>query len=160
MNGIQYYHFHQQAPHVFLPAKLQSLTAGPACPQPIHDALRTQSPIPLAKSTPWPQSLGANDVEVLATAKAKKTHVKSADWTEEETNELLEAWAPKFSKLRGASQREKIKIWNEIYSLYKERCPESQRTLQQVKKRQQNLDNEYKQLKQRTLSTGEAGIKN
>ena len=159
MNGIQYYHFHQQAPHVFLPAKLQSLTAGPACPQPIHDALRTQSPIPLAKSTPWPQSLGANDVEVLATAKAKKTHVKSADWTEEETNELLEAWAPKFSKLRGASQREKIKIWNEIYSLYKERCPESQRTLQQVKKRQQNLDNEYKQLKQRTLSTGEAGIK-
>ena len=79
--------------------------------------------------------------------------------TEEETNKLLEVWAPKFSKLRGASQREKIKIWNEIYSLYKERCPESQRTLQQVKKRQQNLDNEYKQLKQRTLSTGEAGIK-
>ena len=30
----------------------------------------------------------------------------------------------------------KIKIWNDIYSLYKERCPESQRTLQQVKKRQ------------------------
>ena len=43
--------------------------------------------------------------------------------------------------------------------MYKERSPESQRTLQQVKKRQQNLDNEYKQLKQRTRSTGEAGIK-
>ena len=43
--------------------------------------------------------------------------------------------------------------------MYKERCPDSQRTLQQVKKRQQNLDNEYKQLKQRTRSTGEAGIK-
>ena len=43
--------------------------------------------------------------------------------------------------------------------MYKERCPESQRTLQQVKKRQQNLDNEYKQLKQGTRSTGEAGIK-
>ena len=43
--------------------------------------------------------------------------------------------------------------------MYKERCPESQRTLQQVKERQQNLDNEYKQLKQRTRSTGEAGIK-
>ena len=56
-------------------------------------------------------------------------------------------------------KEKKIKIWNDIYSLYKERCPESQRTLQQVKKRQQNLDNEYKQLKQRTRSTGEAGIK-
>ena len=89
----------------------------------------------------------------------KRKNVKSADWTEEETHELLDVWAPKFSKLRGASQREKIKIWNDIYSLYKERCPESQRTLQQVKKRQQNLDNEYKQLKQRTRSTGEAGIK-
>ena len=43
--------------------------------------------------------------------------------------------------------------------MYKERCPESQRTLQQVKKRQQNLDNKYKQLRQRTHSTGEAGIK-
>ena len=31
--------------------------------------------------------------------------------------------------------------------------------LQQVKKRQQNLDNKYKQLKQRTHSTREAGIK-
>ena len=67
--------------------------------------------------------------------------------------------APKFNKLQGASQREKIKTWNNIYSLYKERCPDSQRTLQQVKKRQQNLDNEYKQLKQQTRSTGEAGIK-
>ena len=74
-------------------------------------------------------------------------------------HKLLDAWAPKFSKLRGASQREKIKIWNDIYSLYKERCPESQRTLQLVKKWQQNLDNEYKQLKQQTRSTGEAGIK-
>ena len=35
-----------------------------------------------------------------------------------------------------------------------------QRTLKQTKKRQQNLGNEYKQLKQGTCSTGEAGIKN
>ena len=80
--------------------------------------------------------------------------------TEEETHELLEAWVPKYSKPREELHKEKkIKIWNDIYSLYKERCPESQRTLQQVKKRQQNLDNEYEQLKQRTRSTGEAGIK-
>lgn len=43
--------------------------------------------------------------------------------------------------------------------MYKERCPETQKTLQQVKKRQQNLDNKYKQLKQRNRSTGEPGIK-
>ena len=35
-----------------------------------------------------------------------------------------------------------------------------QRTLQQTKKRQQNLDNKYKQLKQGTGEAGEAGIKN
>ena len=56
-------------------------------------------------------------------------------------------------------KEKKNKIWIDIYSLYKERCPESQRTLQQVKKGQQNLDNKYKQLKQRTRSTGVAGIK-
>ena len=161
MNGIQYWPFPSTSATFYRPAEQQSLPASPAGPQPIHGPLRTQSPIPLARSTPSPQSSDASDVEVLATAsaKTKKPRVKSADWTEEETHELLEARAPKFSKLRGASQREKIKIWNDIYSLYKERCPESQRTLQQVKKRQQNLDNEYKQLKQRTRSTGEAGIK-
>ena len=36
---------------------------------------------------------------------------------------------------------------------------EPENASQQVKKRQQNLDNEFKQLKQRTPSTGEAGIK-
>ena len=56
-------------------------------------------------------------------------------------------------------KEKKIKIRNDIYSLYKERYPESQRTLQQVKKRQQSLDNEYMQLTQGTRSTGEAGIK-
>ena len=93
--------------------------------------------------------------------KTKKPRVTSADRTEKETHELLEAWAPKFSKLRGVSQRKKIKIWNDvvdIYSSYKERCPESQRMLQQVKKRQHNLEYEFKQFKQRSRSTGEDGI--
>ena len=39
----------------------------------------------------------------------------------------------------GEFHKEKINKWNDIYSSYKERCPESQRMLQQVKKRQQNL---------------------
>ena len=50
-------------------------------------------------------------------------------------------------------------MWNEIYSTYKECHPGSTRALIQVKKRQKNLEYEFKQLKQRTRSTGEAGIK-
>lgn len=50
-------------------------------------------------------------------------------------------------------------MWNEIYSTYKECHPGSTRTLAQVKKRQKNLEYEFKQLKQRTRSTGEAEIK-
>ena len=49
-------------------------------------------------------------------------------------------------------------MWNDIYSSYKERCPESQRMLQQVKKRQQNLEYEFKQFWQRSRSTGKDGI--
>ena len=71
----------------------------------------------------------------------------------------MEAWGPRYNQLRSASQKEKIKIRNEIYSSYKNAFPESQRTLQQIKKRQQNLEYEYKHLKQRTQKTGEAGIK-
>ena len=58
---------------------------------------------------PSPQFSVASDVEVLATAntKRKKLRVKSADRTEKETHELLEARAPKFSKLWGVSQRKK-----------------------------------------------------
>ena len=50
---------------------------------------------------PSPQSSVTSDVEVLATAntKRKNPRVKSADRTEKETHELLEAWTPKFSKL-------------------------------------------------------------
>ena len=125
MNGIQYWPFPSTSATFYRPAELQSLPAGPQRNGP----LRMQSPIPLARSTPSPQCSSASDVEVVATAPAKKPRVKSADWTEDETHVLLEAWAPKINKL-----------------------------LQQVKKRQQNLDNEYKQLKQRTRSTGEAGI--
>ena len=58
----------------------------------------------------------------------------------------------------GSFTKKKIKIWNDIYSSYKERCPESQRILQQVKKWQQNLEYEFKQLKQRSRSTREDGI--
>ena len=65
---------------------------------------------------------------------------------------MLTVWGPLYNKLRSA-------IWNDIFMAYKESCPDSERTLPQVKKRQQNLEYEYKLLKQRSQSTGEAGFK-
>lgn len=109
---------------------------------------------------PSPSSAASSDSEVTnVTAKGIKSLAKSADWTEEETFDLLQAWGPKYEKLQSASQRQKIALWNEIYSTYKECYPGSTRTLVQVKKCQNNLEYEFKQLKQRTRSTGEAGIK-
>ena len=78
---------------------------------------------------------------------------------EEETHDLLEAWGPKYSILRRASQREKVQLWNDIFAQYQERYSESQRILAQVKKRQQKLEYDYKLLNQRSQSTREAGIK-
>ena len=108
--------------------------------------VQSLSPIPCTTSTQSYHSSALSDSEAVTTQKGKKSRVKSADWTEEEATDLLEAWGPKYKKLRGASQREKIKLWNEIYSVYKTCYPDSQRTLAQVKKRQQNLEYEFKQL--------------
>jgi len=121
---------------------------------------RTESPIPLAASTPSPSSTASSDSDVTnVTAKGNKSRAKSADWSEQEFFDLLQAWGPKYEKLRSASQREKIALCNEIYSTFKEYHPGSIRTLVQVKNRQKNLEYEFKQLKQRTRLTGEAGIK-
>ena len=50
-------------------------------------------------------------------------------------------------------------LWNEIIFMFKECHLGSTRTLPQVKKRQKNLEYEFKQLKQCTRSTREAQIK-
>ena len=49
-------------------------------------------------------------------------------------------------------------IWNEIYEDFKSSCDENERTLLQVKKRQQNLEYEFKQLKLKSSKTGEEGL--
>ena len=107
-----------------------------------------------------PQSSVASDVEVLATrlatANTKRKNLALSLLTglrKKRTNFLKRG--PSNSVSCGEFHKEKIKIWNDIYSSYKERCPESQRMLQQVKKRQQNLEYEFKQ---RSRSTGEDGI--
>jgi len=94
------------------------------------------------------------------TTKENRSRAKSADWTEEETFDLSQAWGPKYEKVRSASQRERIALRNEIYGFTCVEChPGSARTLVQVKKGQKKLDYEFKQLKQRIRSSGEAGIK-
>ena len=62
-------------------------------------------------------------------------------------------------KLRSAANKDRVKVWNDIFVAYKANYPDSERTLPQVKKRMQNLEYEYKLLKQRSQSTGEAGFK-
>lgn len=89
----------------------------------------------------------------------KKAKAKSSDRTEAETRKLLTVWGPYYSRLRSASNKDSAKIWNAIYTAYKERCPNSEIVLTQVKKRQKNLEYDYKHLKQRAQSTGEAGLK-
>ncbi|KAL9983509.1 hypothetical protein ACROYT_G005693 [Oculina patagonica] len=137
-------------------AELRSLPAGP---EPAHDPIRLQSLILLARSTPSlpsPQSSVASDVEVLATANTKRKNLALSlliGLRKKRTN-FLKRGPPNSVSCGEFHKEEKIKIWNDIYSLYKERCPESQRMLQQVK----NLEYEFKQFKQRSRSTGEDGI--
>lgn len=119
-----------------------------------HNPVLHQSPMTTtARTSPRPSS---SSTAASSQVKTKKAWAKSADWTEDERYSLLEAWGPKFSKLRIASQKEKIRIWNEIYSTYKHSNPDSQRPLPNVKKRLQNLEYKFKLLKQRSRSTGEA----
>ena len=83
---------------------------------------------------------------------------KAADWSVTETNMLLHAWAPHFQKLKSVPNEKRFRIWNEIYEQFKSECAESDRTLSQIKKRQQNFEYEYKQLKLRASKTGKEGL--
>ena len=89
----------------------------------------------------------------------RKEKPKAADWSVQESKQLLYAWAPRFERLKGASNKVRTAIWNEIFfEEFKSSCDESERTLTQVKKRQQNLEYEFKQLKLNASKTGEEGL--
>ena len=60
-----------------------------------------------------------------ATTKKSSNNRKTVDWTREETEELLQAWGPKFEELKKVSTKERGRIWSEIYNKYKERFTES-----------------------------------
>ena len=69
-----------------------------------------------------------------ATTKKSSNNRKTVDWTREETEELLQAWGPKFEELKKVSTKERGRIWSEIYNKYKERFTESVRTCLSSKK--------------------------
>ena len=84
--------------------------------------------------------------------------VAPADWSVAETKQLLHVWASRFERLKGASNKVRTAIWNEIYENFRSSWDESERTLPQVKKRQQNLEYEFKQLEVKASKTGEEGL--
>ena len=49
--------------------------------------------------------------------------------TEEETRDTFELWGPKYDKLSSASNKDRVKIWNDIFVAYEEKSPDSERTL-------------------------------
>ena len=131
----------------------------PAVFQPPNDS-PPQCNSPIITRTPSPgSSTSDSSSRASKTSSEGKKKSKASGWTEEETRDTLVLWEPKYDKLWSASNKGRVKIWNNIFVAYKESFPDSERTLPQVKKRIQNLEYEYKLLKQRSQSTGEAGFK-
>ena len=94
----------------------------------------------------------------VATNKVKS---KSANWTVNESKDLIRAWGPHYEKLKGVSNKDRTvtRIWNEIYEGFRNKGQQDNgRLLAQVKKRIQNLEYEFKQLKLRASNTGEEGL--
>ena len=88
-----------------------------------------------------------------------KVKSKSADWTVNESKDLIRAWGPHYEKLKGVSNKDRARIWNEIYEGFRNKGHQDNgRVLPQVKKRIQNLEYEFKQLKLRASNTGEEGL--
>ncbi|KXJ06823.1 hypothetical protein AC249_AIPGENE22117 [Exaiptasia diaphana] len=112
----------------------------------------------MAASCSLPTATSTSKPSQTQTKQASK-RTKSIDWTEDETKELIEAWRARYSRLRSASNKDKTKIWNEIYTKFQQCFSKNERTLPQVKKRVQNLEYEYKNAKEKSQRTGEEGIK-
>ena len=73
----------------------------------ISDVSRAQSPISVASTASTASTSSLQSEEETPKGKTKKARSKSADWTEDETQDLLEAWGPRYNQLWSASQKEK-----------------------------------------------------
>ena len=130
----------------------------PAVFQPLSGS-QPQCNSPIIKQTPLPSpATSGNSSRATKTSSEGKKKSKATDWTGEGTRDTLKLWGPKYDKLRSASNKDMVKIWNDIFVAYKEKYPDSERTLPQVQKRIQNLEYKYKLLKERSQSTSEAGF--
>lgn len=130
----------------------------PAVFQPLSES-PPQCNSPIIKRTPSPSpGTSGNSSWATKTSSEGRKKSKASDWTEEETSDTLKLWGPKYDKLCSASNKDRVTIWKNILVAYKEKYPDSERTLPQVKKRIQNVEYEYKLLKQRSQSTSEAGF--
>ena len=81
---------------------------------------------------------------------------KNADWNREETEELLQAWGPKYEQLKKVSTKERARIWSDIYNKYKERFIDS---VTSANEKNTNLEYEFKNLKLRAQKTGQEAFK-
>ena len=158
MNGSHYWPFPPTSASFYCPSEPQFSQPGGS--QPVLDINQfantvpqcMQSPIPLATSTPSPQSPAMSDSDVLAAGnkKGKKIVLNPLTGPKEKPRMFQKLGDQDTVSCEELLSERKIKIWNEIYSSYKESHPESQRTLQQAKKHQQNLEYKYKPLKQQS----------
>ena len=91
-----------------------------------------------------------------------KTRAKRVVWNAVETRILIEKWGSKFPKLKGSSVATKKNIWGKILFEFNSACRErslqnSDKTVEQIKKRINNLEYEYRQIRTKMASTGEEG---
>lgn len=149
-SGRLLFPFPQNSQTFYRPAVFQLPSdSPPQCNSPII----TRSPSPRSSTS------GSSNQASKTSSEGKKKSMASG-WTEEETCDMLVLWGLKYDKLRSASNKDRAKIWNNIFVAYKESLPDGVRTLPQVKKQIQNLEYlEYKLLKQRSQSTGKVGLK-
>ena len=76
-----------------------------------------------------------------------------------ESKDLIRVWGLHYEELKGVSNKDRTRIWNEIYEGFRNKGHQDNgRVLPQVKKRIQNLEYEFKQLKLRASNTGEEGL--
>ena len=94
----------------------------------------TASPPSMAMQTfdSEPRTSGDSASSRVTTNKVKS---KSADWTVNESKDLIRAWGPHYEKLKGVSNKDRTRIWNEIYEGFRnKRQQDNGRVLPQVKK--------------------------
>lgn len=126
-------HFHRQAPHFIVQLSCK------ACQQVhslymIHFARNHQFHWQEARRRLSLQVRVMSKYLLQQTLKRKNLALSLQTGLRKKRTNFLKRGPPNSVSCEELHKEKKIKIWNYIYSLYKERCPQGHRTLQQVKK--------------------------